>query len=45
VLSRLIKTFRTATEKHPTRNVEVKLKNAKIMSIFQRIVFQDFLTF
>jgi hypothetical protein len=37
--------FRTATEKHPTKSVEVKLKNAKMMSIFQRIVLQNFLAF
>jgi hypothetical protein len=37
--------FRTATEKHPTKNVELKLKNAKMMSIFQRIVLQNFFTF
>jgi hypothetical protein len=45
VLSRLITTFRTATEKHATKNVEITLKNTKMISIFQRIVPQNFLTF
>jgi hypothetical protein len=45
VLSRLITTFRTATEKHATKNVEITLKNTKMISIFQRIVPQNFLAF
>jgi hypothetical protein len=37
-------TFSTATEKHPIKSVEITLKNAKMMSIFQRIALQDFRT-
>jgi len=40
-LPTVFENFRTATAKHATRIIEITLKNAKIISIFQRIALHE----